>query len=94
MGPVATAAHSTFAAHMAGHLLRGMAAPLVLVLGAPVTLALRALPVAEARTLTGIDAWMGDADVALPRGDPEGRGKCPRLTARRGSADNHLYKAD
>jgi putative membrane protein len=39
-------------AHMVGHLLLGMLAPLLLVLGAPVTLALRGLPVAAARRLT------------------------------------------
>ena len=32
IGPVATAAHTSFAAHMAGHLLLGMIAPLLLVL--------------------------------------------------------------
>lgn len=51
-GPVATAAYTSFTAHMAGHLLLGMLAPLLLVLGAPVTLALRAVPVAHARSLT------------------------------------------
>ena len=39
-------------AHMVGHLLLGMLVPLLLVLGAPVTLALRGLPVAAARRLT------------------------------------------
>lgn len=52
IGPVATAAQTSFTAHMAGHLLLGMLAPLLLVRGAPVTLALRALPVAHARSLT------------------------------------------
>ncbi|WP_082157128.1 cytochrome c oxidase assembly protein [Kocuria sp. SM24M-10] len=51
LGPLAAAAHGSFAAHMVVHLLLGMAAPLLLVLGAPVTLALRALPVAGARCL-------------------------------------------
>ncbi len=49
VGPVAEAARTSFAAHMVGHLLLGMSAPLCLVLSAPVTLALRALPVAKAR---------------------------------------------
>jgi putative membrane protein len=40
-----------FGAHMTGHLLLGMLAPVPLVLAAPVTLALRALPVAVARRL-------------------------------------------
>ncbi|WP_299518311.1 cytochrome c oxidase assembly protein [uncultured Serinicoccus sp.] len=52
VGPVATAAHTSFTAHMAAHLLLGMLAPLLLVLGAPVTLALRALPVTWGRRLT------------------------------------------
>lgn len=54
IGPIATAAHTSFTAHMAGHLLLGMLAPLLLVLAAPITLALRALPVAAARSLTGV----------------------------------------
>jgi putative membrane protein len=41
-----------FVSHMAGHLLLGMVAPLLLVLGAPGTLALRALPVRAARRLS------------------------------------------
>lgn len=40
-----------FVAHMAMHLLAGMLAPLLLVLGAPVTLALRTLPIVPARRL-------------------------------------------
>ena len=51
-GPLADAAHHDFTAHMAGHLLLGMAAPLLLVLAAPVTLALRALPTRPARALS------------------------------------------
>jgi putative membrane protein len=41
-----------FAGHMAQHLLLAMVAPVGLVLGAPVTLLLRSLPVRRARTLT------------------------------------------
>ncbi|GAB2608608.1 cytochrome c oxidase assembly protein [Kocuria himachalensis] len=52
VGPLAEAARTGFTAHMAGHLLLGMAAPFLLVLAAPVTLALRALPVARARVVT------------------------------------------
>lgn len=52
LGPVAQAAHDSFTAHMVGHLLLGMLAPLLLVLGAPVTLALRALPVGPARAVS------------------------------------------
>ncbi|WP_454051135.1 cytochrome c oxidase assembly protein [Cellulomonas sp. Marseille-Q8402] len=51
LGPLATAARTSFTAHAAGHLLLGMLGPLLLVLGAPVTLALRALPVTGARSL-------------------------------------------
>jgi putative membrane protein len=51
VGPVAAAARTGFTAHMAGHLLVGMLAPLLLVLGAPLTLALRTLRVDRARSL-------------------------------------------
>ncbi|MDR7385036.1 cytochrome c oxidase assembly protein [Promicromonospora iranensis] len=54
LGPVASAARTSFTAHMLGHVLLGMLAPLLLVLAAPVTLLLRALPVDRARTVTGI----------------------------------------
>jgi putative membrane protein len=50
-GPLAVAADEDFAAHMAAHVLLGMLAPLLLVLAAPVTLALRTLPVRQARRL-------------------------------------------
>src|SRR5690606_5131298 len=49
IGPVADRAHADFAWHMAGHLLLGMLAPILLVLGAPVTLLLRSLPPDRAR---------------------------------------------
>ncbi|WP_434612356.1 cytochrome c oxidase assembly protein [Arthrobacter sp. A5] len=39
-GPLAEDAHTEFTAHMAGHLLVGMIAPLLLVSAAPVSLAL------------------------------------------------------
>jgi putative membrane protein len=51
VGPLARAGHGDFTAHMAGHLLLGMLAPLLLVLAAPFTLALRALHPAPARRL-------------------------------------------
>ncbi|CAD5141423.1 Putative membrane protein [Microbacterium sp. Nx66] len=54
VGPFAALAHSSFPVHMAGHVLVGMLAPLLLVLGRPVTLALRALPVPRARTLSRV----------------------------------------
>lgn len=50
-GPLREAAAKSWPAHMTGHVLLGMLAPLLLVLGAPVTLALRALPAASARRL-------------------------------------------
>ncbi|MGW2491474.1 cytochrome c oxidase assembly protein [Streptomyces sp. NPDC001606] len=51
--PLAGVAHRDFRGHMAQHLLIGMYAPLALVLGAPVTLLLRALPASRARLVTG-----------------------------------------
>ncbi|MEU0334419.1 cytochrome c oxidase assembly protein [Streptomyces sp. NPDC006193] len=52
--PVAPLAHRDFRGHMAQHLLIGMYAPLALVLGAPVTLLLRALPAPRARRLSAL----------------------------------------
>jgi len=52
VGPVADAAHGDFVMHMWAHLLIGMLAPLLLVLAAPVTLALRTLSVTPARRLS------------------------------------------
>ncbi|MFB4317683.1 cytochrome c oxidase assembly protein [Actinomadura sp. 21ATH] len=52
--PVAPFAHHDFRGHMLQHLLIGMYAPLALVLGAPVTVLLRALPAARARRLTAV----------------------------------------
>ncbi|MFC7401000.1 cytochrome c oxidase assembly protein [Citricoccus sp. GCM10030269] len=54
VSPVAAAAHTSFTAHMAGHLLLGMLAPLLLVLAAPITVVLRALPVDAARALSRV----------------------------------------
>ncbi|MFG6149992.1 cytochrome c oxidase assembly protein [Halobacillus sp. B23F22_1] len=51
-GPLAQRALTDFTAHMTGHLLLGMLAPLLMVLAAPMTLALRALPVQEAKWMT------------------------------------------
>jgi putative membrane protein len=57
-GPLAEAAATSGMtggpAHMAGHVLLGMLAPLLLVLGAPVTLALNALDVGTARRLSRV----------------------------------------
>ncbi|MFI2414738.1 cytochrome c oxidase assembly protein [Streptomyces sp. NPDC018947] len=52
--PIGPAAHTDFRGHMAQHMLIGMYAPLLLVLGAPVTLLLRTLPPAHARRVTGL----------------------------------------
>jgi len=58
VGPLADAAHSNFVAHMWSHLLVGMIAPLLLVLAAPVTLALRTLHVTPARRLSRVlSSW-------------------------------------
>lgn len=51
-GPVANRAHNDFTFHMAGHLLLGMLAPLLMALAAPMTLLLRALSVTSARSVT------------------------------------------
>jgi putative membrane protein len=53
-GPVASASETSFSAHMVGHLLVGMLAPLLFVLAAPVTLALRSLDVVPARRLSAL----------------------------------------
>jgi len=52
--PVAPLAHGDFRGHMTQHLLIGMYAPLLLVLAAPVTLLLRALPPPQGRRLTAL----------------------------------------
>ncbi|MEU1464074.1 cytochrome c oxidase assembly protein [Streptomyces sp. NPDC005727] len=52
--PLSSAAHSDFRGHMAQHMLIGMYAPTALVLAAPVTLLLRALPAARTRTLSAV----------------------------------------
>lgn len=52
IGPIADLAHTNFSAHMIGHVLLGMLAPLLMALGAPVTLLLRTISVHKARKLT------------------------------------------
>ena len=52
--PIAPFAHTDFRGHMAQHMLIGMYAPLALVLGAPVTLLLRAVPAAHGRQISAI----------------------------------------
>ncbi|TMW72791.1 cytochrome c oxidase assembly protein [Alteribacter natronophilus] len=56
-GPLAVEAHHDFYVHMITHLLLGMLGPLLMVLAAPVTLLLRALPVTAARKVSGILKW-------------------------------------
>jgi putative membrane protein len=69
VGPLATAAHTDFTAHAVTHLLVGMLGPLLLVCGAPATVALRALPVPQARRLSRLLAgrplsWLSEPVVA------------------------------
>ncbi|MDM5198129.1 cytochrome c oxidase assembly protein [Fictibacillus enclensis] len=52
VGPLPKLAHHDFTLHMAGHLLWGMLAPLLIVLSAPITLMLRTLPVSMGRRLS------------------------------------------
>lgn len=54
IGPLADRAHVDFSAHMLGHLLLGMLAPLLMALAAPITLVLRTIPVIHARQLSFI----------------------------------------
>lgn len=66
VGPLAAAAHESFVAHMAAHLAAGMIAPVLLVLAAPVTLALRALHPTPARRLSRVLASRPARFVAHP----------------------------
>lgn len=54
VGPLAAAAHDDFVLHMLSHLIVGMLAPILLVVAAPVTLALRTLEITQARRLSGL----------------------------------------
>lgn len=65
-GPLAERAHHDFPVHMLVHVLLGMLAPLLLVLAAPVTLALRALPHATARRLGRLLSGKAAGFVANP----------------------------
>jgi len=51
LGPLAEAGRNSFPAHMVGHLLISVFGPLLVVLSAPATVAVRALPVPAARAL-------------------------------------------
>lgn len=66
VGPLAAASHDSFVAHMGAHLLVGMLAPLLLVLSAPVTLALRTLDVVPARRLSRLLRSRAAGVVAHP----------------------------
>ncbi|MBC9712794.1 cytochrome c oxidase assembly protein [Streptomyces sp. TRM66268-LWL] len=55
-----------FTGHMAAHLALGMVAPLLLAVGRPVTLALRALPVAPRRALLGCVRSRAAAQLMWP----------------------------
>lgn len=52
LGPIGELAHSNYKAHMAGHLLLGMLAPLLLLYANPAALLLRTLSVPSARRLS------------------------------------------
>ncbi len=54
VGPIANRAHMDFTAHMTGHLLLGMLAPLLIAISAPVTLILRTISVKWSRRLTRV----------------------------------------
>ncbi|RJG23591.1 cytochrome c oxidase assembly protein [Paenibacillus thiaminolyticus] len=53
-GPIAARAHDDFTAHMIGHLLLGMLAPLLIALASPMRLLLRTLPVVYSRRIARI----------------------------------------
>ncbi|MFJ7183903.1 cytochrome c oxidase assembly protein [Lysinibacillus xylanilyticus] len=54
IGPLAELTHVNFSAHMIGHLLLGMLAPILIALAAPITLLLRSIPVEMARRISCI----------------------------------------
>lgn len=58
VGGLGTYANVMFSAHMAAHMVLSMVAPVLLVLGAPVTLALRALPGADVPGGRGPKHWL------------------------------------
>lgn len=61
-GPLAELAHSSFVAHMGGHLLLGMLAPLLIALAYPFPLLVRSLTIPSARRLM---RWMRHPYVHL-----------------------------
>jgi putative membrane protein len=66
VGPLAERAHHDFTVHMATHLMTGMLAPLLLVFAAPVTLLLRVLPTARARSVARLLASRPAAVLTHP----------------------------
>lgn len=54
IGPLAERAHHDFVYHMAGHLLLGMLAPLLMALAAPMTLLYRTVKTRHARRITSL----------------------------------------
>lgn len=54
VGPIAKVSHDNFIYHMIGHLFLGMLGPLLMALGAPITLLLRTLNVKTARKVSKI----------------------------------------
>lgn len=65
-GGLGTYSHAMFSAHMAAHMVLSMVAPIFLVLGAPVTLALRALPGADVSGGHGPRQWLAAALRSRP----------------------------
>lgn len=68
VGPLASRAHTDFAAHMTVHLLLGMLSPLLLALAAPITLLFRSLRIREARRLSRLlksapFRWLNDPAI-------------------------------
>jgi putative membrane protein len=66
VGPLAERAHHDFTVHLAAHVVTGMAAPLLLVSAAPVTLVLRVLPAPRARPVARVLASRPVAVVTHP----------------------------
>ena len=66
LGGLGVYSHVMFSAHMAAHMLLSMVAPIFLVLGAPVTLALRALPGSDVRGGQGPRQWLAGFLASRP----------------------------
>lgn len=65
-GGLGTYSHVLFSAHMGSHMVLSMVAPVFLVLGAPVTLALRALPGSDVPGGAGPRQWLAGALRSRP----------------------------